>query len=63
MTKQQQIAELKKMVDRTIRGYTGKDATTRVVNRALARAYHDLCFAYNAGHGWVSKSKKKATIE
>lgn len=52
MTKKQQIAELKRMVNRSISGFEGKDKTTNAVNEFLAKVYQDLCTAYNTAHGW-----------
>lgn len=52
MTKKQQISELKRMVNRTIIKFKGKDKTTKEVNRLLGNCYLDLCTAFNIAHGW-----------
>lgn len=59
MTKKAQIAELKRMVDRTIKGFSGRDQVTKDVNAHLALTYLDLCKAYNVAHGWLPKSKSR----
>lgn len=55
MTKKQQIAELKRMVNRTINGFKGKDKTTIEVNKRLRNCYHELCTTFNIAHGWKVK--------
>lgn len=57
MTKKQQITELKRMVNRTIKGFRGKDDTTKEVNRHLKNVYLELCTAFNVAHGWNVKRK------
>lgn len=50
-----QIIEIKRMVNRTIRGFEGKDTVTKEVNELLSSAYQNLCTAYNVAHGWIKK--------
>lgn len=52
MDKKAKIKELKRMVNRTIKGFEGKDAITKEVNQLLRSCYQDLCTAYNRAHGW-----------
>jgi hypothetical protein len=59
--KDKRLVELKRMVNRSITGFpgAGPDATTTQVNWHLSRAYKHLCMAYNVGHGWLIKGKKR----
>lgn len=57
MTKKQQISELKRMVNRTIRGFKGNDKTTKEVNKILKNCYIYLSTAFNVAHNWKVKKK------
>lgn len=59
MTKQQQITELKRMVNRTINGFKGNDLVTKEVNLCLSKAYTGLSLAFNVAHGWKLKKARK----